>query len=41
MSKESMKMNRRDFLGLGAVAAVGAMGFSTMTCLPASSATLA
>ena len=28
MSKESMKMNRRDFLGLGAVAAVGAMGLA-------------
>lgn len=27
MSKESMKMNRRDFLGLGAVAAVGAMAW--------------
>ena len=36
MSKESMKMNRRDFLGLGAVAAVGAMGLAG--CAPQTSA---
>ena len=33
MSKESMKMNRRDFLGLGAVAAVGAMGLAGCRCV--------
>lgn len=36
MSKESMKLNRRDFLGLGAVAAVGAMGLAG--CAPQTSA---
>ena len=31
MSKESMKMNRRDFLGLGAVGAMGLAGCAPQT----------